>query len=152
MPRLFLRIFAVAALGTLATFGTLAATVPAGAVTYTSCTSLSGINLPGHVETLGACSGPTGGSGVVPGPLVSPRTITWAGGGTSTIIFHSKVRVRKHPTCLAGSTEISLVGHAKSSTGPARSIRGMFFATICIDPNESVSLAPGKSVLLEQAR
>lgn len=148
MPRSFLRILAVAGLGTVANVGTLVATAPAGAVTYTTCSSLSGVNLAGHVVTLGACSGPTGGSGVVQAPLASPMTISWAGGGTSTITFHTKVP--KHSKCPAGSTEVSLHGRTKSS--PGLSNRGMFFATICIDPSENVSLAPGKSVLLQQAR
>jgi hypothetical protein len=150
MPPSFLRILAVGALGTVGNFAALAATAPAGAVTYTTCTSLSGVNLPGHVETLGACSGPTGGSGVVQAPLASPMTISWAGGGTSIITFHTKVL--KHSKCAAGLTEVSLHGRVKSSRGSPVSNRGMFFATICIDPNENVSLAPGKSVLLQEAR
>ena len=37
--------------------------------------------------------------------------------------------------------------------GPAASNRGMFFATICLyRPRLDVSLAPGKSVLLQHAR
>ena len=150
MPRSFLRILAVAAIGAVASVGTLAAATTAGAVTYTTCRSLSGVNLPGHVETLGGCSGPTGGSGVLPAPLASPMTISWAGGGTSTVTFHTKVP--KRSKCPAGITEASLHGRVTSSTGPAVSNRGMFFATICIDHNENVSLAPGKSVLLERAK
>jgi hypothetical protein len=147
------QILAGAAMAFAATFGSLAVAQPAGAVTYTVCNSLSGQNVSGHTVSLAGCSGPTGGSGVIPAPLTSPMTISWANGGTSTVPFHTKTfRIHKRMHCAAGSTEASFRGYSKMSTGPARQIRGMFWATICIDPNENLSLLPGKMVLLQQAR
>ena len=74
-------------------------------------------------------------------------TLSWAGGGTTTVSFKTKIHGKSK--CAAGSTERSLSGHATASTGPAKSIRGMFYATVCIDPNENLSLLTGKDVLLE---
>jgi hypothetical protein len=146
-PRLLVRILIGASLAIAATIGSLAMAQTAGAVNYTSCSSLSGLNLSGQTITVSGCTGPTGGSGVTSGPLTSPMTLSWAGGGTTMVSFTTKVHGKSK--CAAGSTEMSLHGHATASTGPAESIRGMFYATVCIDPNENLSLLTGKDVLLE---
>ena len=44
---------------------------------------------------------------------------------------------------------MALSGHTTMSTGPAQQIRGMFYATICVDQNENLSLLPGKVVKLQ---
>jgi hypothetical protein len=142
-------LFVVVALAIAATIGGLALAPPAGAASYTTCTSLTGLNLAGQPDTVAGCTGPTGGTGTFLGPLVSPTTINWAGGGTTSITFATKVpKNPKKSTCAVGSIEMKLRGHA-TSTDPAGRIRGMFFATVCVDPDEDLSLAPGKSVLLQ---
>ena len=81
-----------AALAIVASIGMLATTTPAGAVDYTTCNSVSGLNLSGQQDSVVAgCTGPTGGSGVFAGPVSSPMTVNWAGGGTTTISFTTKV-------------------------------------------------------------
>jgi hypothetical protein len=143
MPRMMpIRILIVVVLAVPATLATLALASPAGARTYESCNSLSGLNLSGQRDTLAGCTGPTGGSGTFIGPVASPMTVTWAGGGTTTFDFTTKFP--KKSACSVGSTELSLRGHAKISTGPAKRIRGMFFAKVCLEPNEHLSLLPGK--------
>src|ERR1700733_2786222 len=141
------RILLACGLATAASVSTMALAVPAGAVDYTTCSSLSGVNLSGQTESIGGCTGPTGGSGVFAGPVSSPITITWADGGTTTVSF--KVKTHKKSKCAIGSTEMSLTGHATASTGPAQQIRGMFYATICTDPNGNLNLLPGKLMLLQ---
>lgn len=146
-PRLPVRLLVGASLVIASTIGSLAMAQTVGAAMYTSCSSLSGLDLSGQTITVSGCTGPTGGSGVTSGPLTSPMTLGWAGGGTTTVSFTTKVHGKSK--CAAGSTEMSLTGHATASTGPAQSIRGMFYATVCIDPNENLSLLTGKDVLLE---
>ena len=147
-PRLSVRIMVGLSLAIASTVGSLAMVQTAGAAAnYTSCSAVSGLNMSGQTITVSGCTGPTGGSGVTSGPLTSPMTLSWAGGGTTTVSF--KTKVRRKSKCAAGSTEDSLTGHATASTGPAKSIRGMVYATICIDPNDNVSLLTGKDMLLE---
>jgi hypothetical protein len=142
MRRLFsLGIPVVVVLAIPATFGALVVATPAGAAMYTRCGSLSGLNLAGQSDTVAGCTGPTGGSGVFPGPLVSPKTVNWAGGGTTTFTF--AVTVPKKSKCAAGSTERLLKGTVTTSTGPASSIKGTVRAKVCVDPNEHLSLLPG---------
>jgi hypothetical protein len=141
------RIVIGATLTMSATIGTLDLAVPSGAVTYTTCGSLSGVDLSGQVDTIGGCTGPTGGSGTISGPLTSPVTVSWSGGGTTTISFTTKTI--KRSKCPAGSAESSLTGHATASTGPAQEIRGMFFAKVCVGPDENLSLVTGKPMLLQ---
>ncbi len=144
---LSVRILVGASLAIASTMGSLAMAQTAGAVDYAMCSSLSGLNLSGQTVTIGSCTGPTGGSGTTTGPLTSPMTISWAGGGTTTVKFTTKVH--KKSKCAAGSTQEGLSGHAIASTSPAQSIRGMFYATICVDPNENLSLLAGKEMLLQ---
>lgn len=141
------RVLTVGALMVPATLGTLALANPAGAMVYTSCSSLSGLNLSGQTDYLSGCNGPTGGSGTFSGALTSPMTISWAGGGTTTIYFKTK-SVHKSK-CSAGSLEMPLSGRAKHSTGPATKIKGMFFANVCIGPTDNLSLLPGKAMLFQ---
>jgi hypothetical protein len=141
------RILTVAALAISATIGTLALATRAGAISYATCNSLSGLNLPGQPESVSGCTGPTGGSGVILVPLTSPITVSWASGGTTTISFATKIP--KKSKCAVGSTEMSLHGHAKISTGPTKEIRGMFFATVCVDPSQNLSMMPGKLMLFQ---
>jgi hypothetical protein len=145
--RLAVRVVLGGSLALASAIGSVAVAQPAGAATYTSCSSMSGLDRSGQTLTVSGCNGPTGGSGVLPGPLSSPTTVSWAGGGTTTISFSTKVP--KKSKCADGSTEMSLRGHATASAGPAQSIRGMFYATVCVDPNEQVSLLPGKQLLLQ---
>jgi hypothetical protein len=126
----------------------VAAGTSAGAApTYTSCATLSGLDLAGQTDVLGGCSAPTGGSGTFTGPLASPVTVSWAGGGTTTLSFATKTL--KKSKCGPGTTEMYLHGKANASTGPAQSIRGMFYAQVCVDANENLSVVPGKAVLLQ---
>ena len=120
---------------------------PSGAATYTSCASLRGLDLAGQTDALGGCSAPTGGSGTFTGPLQSPLTLTWSGGGTTTVSF--AVKTYKKTKCPGGATELALTGHATASTAPAQTIRGMFFAHVCVDQNDQLSLLPGKPLLLQ---
>lgn len=145
--RLLVRILVGSSLVIASMIGSVAIARTAGAAMYTSCSSVSGLNLSGQTITVSGCTGPTGGSGVTSGPLTSPMTLSWAGGGTTTVSFKTKVHHKSK--CAAGSTEMSLTGHATASTGPATPIRGMFYATVCIDPNENLSLLAGKDMLLE---
>ena len=97
-------LFVVVALAIAATVGGLALAPPAGAASYTTCTSLTGLNLAGQPDTVAGCTGPTGGTGMFLGPLVSPTTINWAGGGTTSITFATKVpKNPKKSTCAVGS-------------------------------------------------
>ena len=117
-PQAHVRILIVAVLAIVATIGMLATPRPAGAVDYTACSSVSGLNLSGQQDSMSGCTGPTGGSGVFAGPVSSPMTVSWAGGGTTTISFTTKVH--KKTKCSGGATEMALSGHATMSTGPAQ--------------------------------
>lgn len=86
------RILIAVLLAIVASIRTLAMAGPAGSIDYTPCSSLSGVNLSGQQDSVSGCTGPTGGLGVFPGPVTSPMTVSWAGGGTTTISFTTKVR------------------------------------------------------------
>jgi hypothetical protein len=141
------RLLVGASLAVASTIGSLTLAQSADAATYASCSSMSGLDLSGQAITVSGCTGPTGGSGVIPGALASPATVSWAGGGTTSISF--KTKVHKKSKCAPGSSEMQLSGHATASTGPAQSIQGMFYATVCVGPNEQLSLLPGKQLLLQ---
>ncbi len=114
---------------------------------YSECASVTGVDASGQSITLGSCSGPTGGSGELPAPLASPATITWAGGGTTTVSFTARMSGKSK--CPTGSAHVQLSGHATASTGPAAGIGGMFYAGLCVAADNQVSLVPGKAVLLQ---
>jgi hypothetical protein len=147
-PFLPVRILVAAASALAVSAGSLAIASPAGAVDYTICNSLSGVNISGQTEMVSGCTGPTGGSGVIAGPLTSPMTVNWANGGTTSITFTAKTR-QKSKKCPAGSTQVGLSGQATGSTGPAEHIRGMFYMATCVDPNENLSLVPGKEMKVQ---
>jgi hypothetical protein len=147
-PYLPVRILVAAALALAVSAGSLVTASPAGAVSYAVCNSLSGVNISGQTETVSGCTGPTGGSGVITGPLTSPMTVNWANGGATNITFTARTR-QKSKMCPAGSTQVGLSGHATASTGPAEDIRGMFYLATCVDPNENLSLVPGKEMKVQ---
>ena len=145
-PLSSVRILIVAAPAIPTAISTLALAEP-GAGAYT-CKALRGHNGSfGSSLALRGCTGPTGGSGDIPAPLLGPSTVTLAGGGTTTVNF--TLRFPRRSKCPDGALEASLRGKVTVSTGPASGIKERFAAEVSTKPpNAVLSLLAGTRMSL----
>jgi len=115
-----------------------------GAPATVTCHGVSGSDDVGQKLTFTGCTGPTGGSATVMGPLASPTVIHWASGGNTQVIFDSNVQQTENPTC---PTQLTVMGgRVVASTVPG--IAGAVHGAFCIDAARAITLAPGASFTL----
>jgi|GEM_PF-2769779 len=120
-----------------------ASTGSAGTATVT-CHAVSGSDDVGQRLTFTGCTGPTGGSAVLMGPLASPTIIHWASGGTTQLVFDSDIQQTGNPACPSQLTVMNGQVVASSAAGIAGAVHGTF----CIDATRAVTLAPGADFTL----
>ena len=120
-----------------------ASTESSAAATVT-CHAVSGSDDVGQKLTFAGCTGPTGGSATVMGPLASPTVIHWASGGTTQVVFDSNMLQTENPTC---PTQLTVMG-GRVVASTVADITGVVHGTFCIDSSRAVTLAAGATFTL----